>query len=97
MNYQKVYDQIIQRSKSRGLDKKKLEGYFEKHHIIPRCMKGLDDKSNLILLTGREHYICHRLLCKISTNNKLRLSLFRMIHGQQKCNRNWAKTGFAGK
>ena len=72
MNYQKVYDQIIQRAKLRGLDKKKLEGYFEKHHIIPRCLGGLNEDSNYVLLTAREHFICHQLLWKTNKeNNKL--------------------------
>ena len=37
MNYQKIYNQIIERAKTR-----QLEGYKEKHHILPRCMGGLD-------------------------------------------------------
>ena len=75
MNYQKVYDQIIQRSKSRGLDKKKLEGYFEKHHIIPKCMGGLNQNDNYALLTAREHYLAHWLLWKTDkSNHKLLLA-----------------------
>ena len=69
MNYQKVYDQIIQRSKSRGLDKKKLEGYFEKHHVIPKCMGGLNQNDNYALLTAREHYLAHWLLWKTDKSN----------------------------
>jgi len=81
MNYQRIYDEIIERAKLRGLNRKKLEGYFERHHIIPRCMKGTNDKSNLILLTGREHYICHYLLWKLDrSNSSLALAFHMMIY-----------------
>lgn len=46
----------------RGLDKSKLTGYYEKHHIIPRCLGGLDEDSNYVLLTYREHILAHMLL-----------------------------------
>ena len=82
MNYQKIYNQIIERAQNR-----KLEGYKEKHHIIPRCLDGLDDKSNLVELTAREHFLCHRLLCEIYPNNhKLLCALWLMAIGKQKWN-----------
>jgi len=65
MNYQKIYDQIIDRAKQR-----KLEGYKEKHHIIPKCMGGSNEKENLAELTAREHFICHWLLYRIYPQNK---------------------------
>jgi hypothetical protein len=42
-----------------------LEGYVEKHHIVPRCMGGTDDPENLVQLTPEEHYLAHQLLIKI--------------------------------
>ncbi len=36
----------------------------ERHHIIPRSLGGTNDADNLVKLTIREHFICHRLLCK---------------------------------
>jgi hypothetical protein len=36
--------------------------YKERHHIIPKCLGGLDNDSNLIDLYAREHYEAHRLL-----------------------------------
>lgn len=65
MNYKKIYDQLVEKCKVRGLDKSALEGYFEKHHIVPRCMEGDDSKENLVLFTAREHYVAHILLWKI--------------------------------
>lgn len=60
MDYKKHYDLLINRAKGRI-----LEEYKESHHIIPRCMGGSDDSSNLVVLTAREHYIAHLLLVKI--------------------------------
>jgi len=75
MNYEKIYNQIIQKANSE--DRKKIKGgvYYEAHHIIPKCMGGeglTKDPShpNIILLTAKEHFICHRLLCEIYPNNK---------------------------
>jgi hypothetical protein len=44
-------------------------GYFEKHHVIPKCLGGSNDPSNIVHLTAREHFICHLLLVKITTND----------------------------
>jgi hypothetical protein len=80
MDYQKIYNQIIERAKTR-----QLEGYKEKHHIIPKCIGGDNSKSNLVELTAREHFLCHMLLCEIySKENKLKHALFLMAIGKQK-------------
>ena len=77
MNYKRIYDEIINNAKSRGLNKKLLDGYYECHHIIPKCMNGTNDKDNLVLLSALEHYICHYLLWKSNKENK---SLFLAYH-----------------
>ena len=43
-------------------------GYTEKHHIIPKSMGGSNHISNIAILSGREHYICHLLLVKMVIN-----------------------------
>jgi len=58
--YTKYYNNIIVKASSR-----KLDGYTEKHHIIPRCMGGSNAKYNLVILTAKEHFICHLLLTKM--------------------------------
>lgn len=60
MNYQKIHNQIIDRARTRV-----LKGYKERHHIVPRCLGGTNDDSNLIDLTAREHFVVHRLLSKM--------------------------------
>lgn len=80
MNYQNVYNQIIERAKIR-----QTQDYKEIHHIIPKCLGGLNNKENLVELTAREHFLCHRLLCEIyPENEKLKHALFLMSIGKQK-------------
>ena len=58
--YSKWYEALINKAKNRT-----IEGYVEKHHIIPRSFGGNDSKANLVSLTAREHYIAHALLWKM--------------------------------
>jgi hypothetical protein len=83
MNYKKIYRSIIIKAKNENRIKTN-DVYFEKHHIIPDFMfrerkrkgpKGHlpgnpNDPDNLILLTPREHLICHILLFKISKGSR---------------------------
>lgn len=69
MNYQKVYDELVDKCVPRGLNKKVLEGYFEKHHIIPKCLGGTNSSDNYVLFTAREHVIAHKLLWKANPEN----------------------------
>lgn len=55
--YTNWYWQIIDRAKKRT-----LEGYGERHHIIPRSLGGDDSSENLVKLSAREHYLVHWLL-----------------------------------
>ena len=68
--YTSCYNNIITTAKSRAstrLTAKTLLGYVERHHIIPNSMGGSNSKENLVYLTAREHFICHRLLTKMVT------------------------------
>jgi hypothetical protein len=44
--------------------------YYERHHVKPRCLGGLDLNRNLVLLTAEEHYVAHQLLVKLYPNNR---------------------------
>lgn len=80
MDYQRIYDQIIDRAKER-----KLQGYKEKHHIVPKCMGGSNDVDNLVELTAREHFVCHLLLAAMYPNStKLKYALTSMIFLENK-------------
>jgi len=75
MDYQKTYYKLILKAKARG----KVEGYKEVHHIVPKCVKGSDDPSNLVELTAKEHFIAHLLLAEIYPNSqKLKYALWMM-------------------
>lgn len=72
--YTKIYYQIINRAKNRI-----LEGYSERHHVIPKSMGGSNSKENLVTLTGREHFVCHLLLTKMTTNEHLKKMITAFI------------------
>lgn len=60
MNYQRIYNQIVNNRVCNVVD-----GYTERHHIIPRSFGGTDDTDNIVALTAREHFLCHWLLIKM--------------------------------
>jgi hypothetical protein len=83
--------------KAQQQDRKKLKPscdnfiYYEKHHIIPVSLGGNNSKDNLVLLTGKEHFICHLLLCRMTGNDskhKMINALIKMAYsksnGQQR-------------
>lgn len=61
MNYERIYHSII----NNRLNNPVLNEYTECHHILPRSLGGLNNKSNLVNLLAREHFICHLLLTKM--------------------------------
>jgi hypothetical protein len=61
MNYQHIYETLMQK----GISRVCPIGYYEKHHIVPKCMGGADAAINIVKLTAREHFIAHILLAKI--------------------------------
>lgn len=61
----RTYFNIIDRAKLRGLDKSNIQQYTEKHHVIPKSLGGSNDCSNLVLVTAKEHFVCHHLLIKM--------------------------------
>jgi hypothetical protein len=86
--YSRWYNQIIERAKCRLL----IGEYKEIHHIMPKCLGGNNDSSNLVELTAREHFIVHRLLTKMVTDTKQKYQmwnafscmLYRERPGQQR-------------
>jgi hypothetical protein len=83
MNHRKIYDNIIEKAKSKNrirLSKNNSNYvYYENHHIVPKCLGGTDEKENKVLLTAREHYICHKLLTYIYINNYKIISAFHRM------------------
>jgi hypothetical protein len=83
MNYKNIYDDIILKAKLEYRIKS-LNIYYEKHHILPKCLNGTNDKENLVLLTAREHYICHKLLTYIYKRNYKIISAFAYMSFNKK-------------
>lgn len=61
MDYKKIYESIVSNAIARGVP----SGQYDRHHIIPRSLGGVDYDSNMVNLTLREHFVCHLLLAKI--------------------------------
>jgi hypothetical protein len=89
--YTRAYHALVESRKNRA-----LEGYTEIHHIVPKCLGGTNDKSNLICFTAREHFIAHLLLVKAVKNpearSKMAFALTRLVHGNLKNYTNNSRT-----
>jgi len=91
MDYEKIYNSICSTAKNeiktRFENKKAKLEYYEGHHITPKCLGGKGKSSeihhpNIVLLTAKEHFICHRLLCEIYPGNKSLIHAFwKMVLG----------------
>jgi len=61
--------------------------YMERHHIIPKSLKGSNDSSNLIWLYAEEHYYAHKLLAlENPQDEKLQYAWWNMSHCQGRGN-----------
>lgn len=88
MNYLNIYNSIILKAQKRI---KNNDDYYEKHHILPKCIGGNNLEENLVYLTAKEHFICHHLLFKIYGGSKLANAWYAMCRigkGQEKRNIN---------
>lgn len=91
MNYKNTYDLIISSAQGR----QKFE-HSERHHIVPKCIGGSNFKSNLVVLSYREHFICHWLLIKIYPSNyKLKAAFAKMLEVTDTKYRNVTSRHFA--
>lgn len=80
MDYRKIYIKIIRNAKNQN--RRKCDGnYYEAHHILPKSLYPLwaKKKSNIVLLTAREHFFVHQLLTKIYPSNEMSFALFAFI------------------
>jgi hypothetical protein len=89
MDYKKIHDSIIFNAKNR-----KITGYSENHHIIPKCLGGDNKKENLVRLTAKEHWVIHQLLCEIYPKNySLSKALECMMRKSKNQNRDYIISG----
>lgn len=71
--YTSFYFRIMENAKSRTID-----GYCEKHHVVPRSLGGSNANSNIAKLTTREHLIAHRLLIRMTVGKERRKMVFAL-------------------
>lgn len=84
MDYQIVYNKLIERARSENRVKG-LGIYYEAHHIKPECLGGKNESTNIVRLTAREHFVCHWLLHRAyPQNRKLAIAFDRMAKGGSK-------------
>lgn len=99
MNYSAIYDCLISKARTRT----NVLEYGEKHHVVPKSLGGTNGKSNIVVLTGREHFLAHMLLAKIHgkgmwqaarmMQNKSRVQNGRIVNSRlyEMAKREWAK------
>lgn len=77
--YHSLYFKIIKRAQARTVA---ANTKVEIHHIVPRSLGGTNDAANLVALTLKEHWICHKLLVRCLTDpvhvRKMYNALFMM-------------------
>lgn len=78
MNYLKIYKNLIQKR----IKQPSTQQYTEKHHIIPKSIDPSKTykKSNLVILSARQHFIAHALLVKITQKSKDKSKYYKMIY-----------------
>jgi hypothetical protein len=82
--YTTIYYRIIERAKIRNHVKQKYDG-FQTHHIIPRCFGGTNDPENLVVLSYKEHRVCHRLLINMTEQD----AKYKMMYAYKLFNKNY--------
>lgn len=78
IKYFKIIVPAIRSSRS------KADAYFEIHHILPVSLGGGNHRANKVLLTAKEHFLCHLLLTKMTTGlhrSKMAYAYYRMKSG----------------
>lgn len=74
MDYKQIYNDLCARSQTRKWEK----FTYEKHHIVPKSLGGTDAKSNIAILTPREHALAHLLLVKFLTGEHKAKMIFAL-------------------
>jgi len=86
--YTALYYKIIASAQERNHIKILNDGY-QTHHIIPRCFGGTNDLTNLVVLTYKEHRVCHRLLINMTSND----AKYKMMYAYKLFNRQYDTSG----
>lgn len=89
IKYRNLYIRLIKRCQ--GMTEQELSGYNEKHHIIPRCLGGGDEPSNIVLMPIRYHIMAHIILSEVyPTNSNLGYAVLYMTGKASNVNSNFS-------
>jgi len=90
MNYSAHYSSLIYKARNRCVS---ASEFTERHHIIPKCLGGTNEKENIVLLYPEEHYTAHLLLAKIHNIRSLWFAANMMTVGEKRNNKayGWLK------
>lgn len=67
--YYKTYNQLIDKCIQMESEGYSEDVYTEVHHILPKCMGGTNDRSNLVRMPIRYHIMAHVLLAYAYLSN----------------------------
>jgi hypothetical protein len=84
MNYLKIHNALIERSRSRIRD---ASIKYESHHVVPIC-EGGSKSGTKVLLTQKEHRVVHLLRYKLSNVIGNKLAYNMMKYGRSYLNQN---------
>lgn len=78
--YLRLYIRLIKRCQS--MTDKELSGYNEVHHILPRCLNGEDEESNLLEMPVRYHIMAHIVLFEAYSDSfNVGYAAYNMVNG----------------
>jgi hypothetical protein len=86
--YTKIYYNIINRAIEQNRIKERYDG-FQTHHIVPRCFGGTNNITNLVVLTYKEHRVCHRLLINMTAHD----AKYKMMYAYKLFNKHYDTSG----
>lgn len=86
--YTALYYKIIASAQERNHIKILNDGY-QTHHIIPRCFGGTNDITNLVVLTYKEHRVCHHLLINMTSTD----AKYKMMYAYKLFNKQYDTSG----
>jgi hypothetical protein len=87
--YTRWYNQLVEQARVRALTN---DNNTETHHVVPKSLGGSNVRDNLVVLTAREHFVCHWLLTKMVVETKQKYQmwnafscmLYRELPGKQR-------------
>lgn len=91
--YTRWYQTIINEAQNQKRIRQ-TDDYYESHHIIPKCMGGTEE----VLLTAKEHFICHLLLCRMlegSDKHKMINALIKMAYSKSNGQKRYTARSFS--